>query len=241
MSSLCSECGGEIDFRHIDGRIVPIHRSGHCPGVGVTAAQSIGFQHEKDICHPTKCPECRRMVFFIRHNGGSLWVDSLGWPWPKHPCFQHGLESPLETLAAVTGKFSQCNGAIISRVVFSPGQRTAFAFITTPRQKTVVWLVREVSHPNSLVGALVVILSSAKKMWVSDGCSYSIEEPTFPCPICDAPVLRDSLDRHFREAHHLARCFNCGILISERQYGDHLRRNQCQVPSKRKRLKNLRC
>jgi hypothetical protein len=27
-------------------------------------------------------------VFFIRHNGGSVWVDPpLGWPWWKHGCF----------------------------------------------------------------------------------------------------------------------------------------------------------
>jgi hypothetical protein len=27
-------------------------------------------------------------VFFIRHNGGNVWVDPpLGWPWPKHSCF----------------------------------------------------------------------------------------------------------------------------------------------------------
>jgi len=26
-------------------------------------------------------------VFFIRHNGGSVWVDPpLGWPWDKHGC-----------------------------------------------------------------------------------------------------------------------------------------------------------
>jgi hypothetical protein len=26
-------------------------------------------------------------VYFVRHNGGSVWFDSLGWPWEKHPCF----------------------------------------------------------------------------------------------------------------------------------------------------------
>jgi hypothetical protein len=42
----------------------------------------------KDICYPTKCPinGCEP-VWFIRHNGGSVWVDALGWPWPKHACF----------------------------------------------------------------------------------------------------------------------------------------------------------
>ena len=43
-----------------------------------------------DICRPTNCPKCSSPVFFIRHNGGSIWVDSLGWPWPKHSCFDDG-------------------------------------------------------------------------------------------------------------------------------------------------------
>jgi hypothetical protein len=40
-----------------------------------------------DFCRATTCPECGAEVFFIRHNGGSVWVDELGWPWPKHGCF----------------------------------------------------------------------------------------------------------------------------------------------------------
>lgn len=33
------------------------------------------------------CPECDEPVFFIRpQNGGAVWFDELGWPWPKHPC-----------------------------------------------------------------------------------------------------------------------------------------------------------
>lgn len=39
-----------------------------------------------DFSRRTKCPECSQPVFFVRHNGGSVWFDSLGQPWPKHPC-----------------------------------------------------------------------------------------------------------------------------------------------------------
>ena len=41
----------------------------------------------ESVCHPAICPEpgCGEQVYFIRHNGGSVWVDPpLGWPWPKH-------------------------------------------------------------------------------------------------------------------------------------------------------------
>lgn len=30
--SICSRCGGDIDFRYVDGRCIPIHLSGGCGG-----------------------------------------------------------------------------------------------------------------------------------------------------------------------------------------------------------------
>src|SRR5260370_36033739 len=51
---------------------------------------SNGFRwrhYEEDFCRPTRCPNCGASVFFVRHNGGSVWFDSLGKPWPKHACF----------------------------------------------------------------------------------------------------------------------------------------------------------
>jgi hypothetical protein len=35
----------------------------------------------------TKCPVCGAFVFFYKsENGGSVFFDELGPPWPKHPC-----------------------------------------------------------------------------------------------------------------------------------------------------------
>jgi hypothetical protein len=34
-----------------------------------------------------QCPVCAEAVYFIRpQNGGAVWFDHLGPPWPKHPC-----------------------------------------------------------------------------------------------------------------------------------------------------------
>ena len=41
----------------------------------------------ENFCKPTTCPICDQYLYFIRHNGGSVWLDSLGNPWPKHACF----------------------------------------------------------------------------------------------------------------------------------------------------------
>jgi len=45
---------------------------------------------DDDFCRPTTCPECGAEVYFVRHNGGSVWFDELGSPWPKHGCFDDG-------------------------------------------------------------------------------------------------------------------------------------------------------
>lgn len=41
----------------------------------------------QEFTHSTTCPKCGGSCFFIRHNGGCVWVDELGPPWPRHACF----------------------------------------------------------------------------------------------------------------------------------------------------------
>lgn len=53
------------------------------PAIGTTTKWGGG----EDCCWLTTCPRCGAQVFFVRHNGGSVWFDSLGPPWPKHQCF----------------------------------------------------------------------------------------------------------------------------------------------------------
>src|SRR5947209_2664214 len=43
-----------------------------------------------NVCWETRCPICKAVVYFVRHNGGSVWFDQLGKPWPKHPCMDRG-------------------------------------------------------------------------------------------------------------------------------------------------------
>lgn len=74
------------------------------------------WRYSDDVTRPTKCKSCGGEVFFVRHNGGSVWLDELGPPWPKHGCFNeeayrhlqfdfrvefgHPVFVPLETLTA---------------------------------------------------------------------------------------------------------------------------------------------
>jgi hypothetical protein len=39
------------------------------------------------------CPRCQDPVYFVRPlNGGALWLDEMGPPWPKHPCMDDAAE-----------------------------------------------------------------------------------------------------------------------------------------------------
>lgn len=46
----------------------------------------------------TSCPKCGGPVYFVRHNGGSVWLDDLGDPWPQHPCFSDDGEDSIAML-----------------------------------------------------------------------------------------------------------------------------------------------
>jgi hypothetical protein len=97
----CNRCGEEIEFRYVDGRVVPVHPDGgwQCGSWGTAGGTPASTPASTPAARPprewldrkftgrTICPECGEPVHFIRHNGGSVWLDDLGWPWPKHPCF----------------------------------------------------------------------------------------------------------------------------------------------------------
>lgn len=105
MIDRCRFCGRQIVFRHEGGQVRPIHieGGGWCEGYEsrpkpLQGIRTFRFAFEShNFCHPTKCPKCKRRCFFIRHNDGSVWVDKLGWPWPKHECFLETHAKAIDT------------------------------------------------------------------------------------------------------------------------------------------------
>lgn len=104
----CDTCGGEIEFRYIDGRCVPIHLNGGCSagsGYGYTWGSGAGlfressrgtpfvFQYTQLISYAAPnahCPVCGEPVFFYESPfGGRVFFDELGPPWLKHPCTEN--------------------------------------------------------------------------------------------------------------------------------------------------------
>jgi hypothetical protein len=82
--SVCRNCGEEIIFRHIDGIVRPFHPYG-CPCGERPPFSDDSLKASVRIRCPKKCGQ---IVYLVRHNGGSVWLDELGWPWLKHACFE---------------------------------------------------------------------------------------------------------------------------------------------------------
>src|SRR5208337_4997684 len=50
----------------------------HGQGSTLIAAYRTVWRHrDVDFCSPTACPLCGARVFFVRHNGGSVWFDEM--------------------------------------------------------------------------------------------------------------------------------------------------------------------
>jgi hypothetical protein len=92
----CQYCGGAIEFRYVNGVCTPIHLSGSCFGGGSgryyapaksQARQDPFYRYESFVNPHATCPVCGAEVFYYEApNGGRVYFDALGPPWPKHPC-----------------------------------------------------------------------------------------------------------------------------------------------------------
>ena len=85
--TVCAKCGQPVEFRFLDGRPIPLHFEGGCSSSQGTNSGERVRRSDESSCIRTKCPKCSDAVFFIRHNGGSVWIDPpLGPPWYRHGC-----------------------------------------------------------------------------------------------------------------------------------------------------------
>jgi hypothetical protein len=168
----CQYCGEEIHFRNVDGRCVPIHPGGgwSCGGTASAApirsspsifcsspdrAYIVRTWPTEDFTRETACPVCGASVFFVRHNGGSVWFDNLGWPWPKHPCMDSdweprfaGLTTPQLGVIAQLNR-SDVDPAPLIEIEFLDGTRGSVKILDT-------W------PGDALLGALVFISQDAQ-------------------------------------------------------------------------------
>lgn len=204
--STCDYCGEEIVFRYVDGVLRPIHlHGGWCTAatshrtygpVSAPATPAPSYRISScaadDMCRPTTCPICGERVFFVRHNGGAVWFDELGYPWPKHACFDDDLPSGFRVRQTAdhvqTGSRSMVLGLVV-RVRPTPAAGlTMLAIVLETRKGRCVSVDGDAE---SLLGELVTINSDV--VVDAEGREFRIRFPHMdPAKGFDLP--RDWLD-----------------------------------------------
>jgi hypothetical protein len=228
----CNQCGEEIEFRYINGRPVPLHLNGGgwtCSGYGGSAVNDYaGYSRsDKSRCYQTKCPECGDGVYFIRHNGGSVWIDPpLGPPWYKHPCMDKtytSVKGVRRTLAAGRSLPAQTqNGDLIIGIVkeaeTSLSKKCSVISIETGAAENIVLLMKE--NVSFLVGCLVLYHKKEQRVssWENDSDTFHIIMPVTPslgadelqrtvirCPECRCTAPARGMLGHLRARHRFLR------------------------------------
>lgn len=119
-----------------------------------------------DFCKPTSCPICGAEVFFVRHNGGSVWFDELGQPWPKHGCFDTDIsvrQTTWRLLTAAESVRAPLYGIVIEVETDADGFRNRIV-VKCEDNKLATTFVSGHNSLSSLVGELVVLSREDKKI-----------------------------------------------------------------------------
>lgn len=165
----CNKCGQHVTFRFIDGTRVPIHSGGgwHCGSFSQATdlvrytPRSVEWRNQ-DFTRPTRCPICGRDVFFVQHNRGSVWIDELGWPWPKHGCFDKQDEPTryFSIWSAESSLLTNPELGIVTDVIGpanSPGCVIKLRLLTS---SLVSLTLRSSPSKKAMLGSLVIISES---------------------------------------------------------------------------------
>lgn len=223
--STCSRCGNPITFRYVDGRCVPVHLSGVCSGGGGHSSSNdySGYSRsDESCCFLTNCPECGDEVFFMRFNGGSVWIDPpLGPPWYKHPCMDQGyspsndVKSALVTNGSIDSK--EIESGLILGVIkesdVSYTKQSTISHIETEKNDKYVLLLKH--NAGFLTGKLVVYDPKDKLVRLFGDKAYAygvvaiIESPSnvvvhnekVCCPECDNVLNAKNVNKHLRRQH----------------------------------------
>ncbi|EDM65947.1 hypothetical protein PE36_08096 [Moritella sp. PE36] len=213
MSS-CSRCGNPVEFRYVNGRCIPLHLYGGCIGEGNSAANDYSgynVSHESK-CFCTNCPDCGEEVFFIRHNGGSVWIDPpLGPPWYKHGCFDKPAEgTPKSSLATtynlslqakIKGKPNLFIGVVKSTNVHWSKDYTDIVIETGKNGSKEI---RIKNNAGFLLGKLCIYDTSENEMWPVEEPSYKFtayNNGLVKCPECRVILNPKNMTKHLRKQH----------------------------------------
>jgi len=169
---------------------------------------------ETNYTRPTHCPECGEDVYFIRHNGGSVWVDPpLGWPWPKHACFDKPNEPThaFSTWSAKSSGLTNPKLGMIVRISNESETSEPRIEIRLPDASRVTVVLRWTPADSDMLGALVIFSKEDSLLLHQTHAeipfhSFS-EKPKmafgwYQCPRCKATVKEHTGHEEYCRKHY---------------------------------------
>ena len=158
----------------------------------------------EDYTVPTSCPICGDAVFFVRHNGGSVWFDTLGYPWSKHSCFDmqpsrapsvavhstqeiehhHNINTTFRVYNHLHSHGDKFKDAVLGVIVESQSIRNESIKISINKvtNSRITWLMKDKVSVKELAGCLVLVdsVTGAVYVFLNDGIveaeRYAAEE-----------------------------------------------------------------
>jgi hypothetical protein len=176
--SQCKLCGKPIEFVTIDGRPTPLHSQGGCSGPNGGIAGG-SFKSAESQCFKASCNVCGQPVFFIQHNGGSVFIDPpLGPPWHRHGCMpvRTDRESPESepTIGVVSSEAQRLLGRVrglITGVVVqadvSKCRKNTILTIAAAERELMVLLMR--GGADYFLGKLVILRPAKRAVYNAKG------------------------------------------------------------------------
>ena len=122
-----------------------------------------------DFCVRRSCPKCgKNPVWFIHYNGGSVWVEILGPPWTKHPCFNYSNEAmdPFQLLLFDPPSENPLLGIVVQSTRDPSNQRIHFE--AKCENGEIVFIECDVTeNQDDLEGSLIFIYQKSRQVRLS--------------------------------------------------------------------------
>jgi hypothetical protein len=206
----CRKCLSYGDFVTLGGRSFVICSNPLCGGGGSANASTVRAYKEyarsdDSFCRPTTCPRCKiNGVFFIRHNGGSVYMDPpLGKPWQVHGCFEKEKSGRVKVAGDVStrqGSYGVVRGSW-------PSYHKTTSFVELELEGRPV-LLRVKNTANFFVGKVVLYEKAKGMLTLADqgALSFRVLNETydggvFTCPFCKTSLTPDHFLEHLRMVH----------------------------------------
>ncbi len=186
-------------------------------------------QEAESFCKPAACPNCQASVFFVRHNGGSVWFDPpLGSPWPIHGCFDK--EADAKEFTRLLRKHRRARKECLCRVRLfwdQPATRETGIALDHLDGELSVWKTKD--RPcEPRVESLIFLDEDAKTM-VGDQGKFALSGPCQPCKVYQHWFTLWELAEHVLRQHPMWTCPFCQMTVEARFQREHEVAFQCAL------------